>query len=53
MGLGGSTALLGCKIGSLSRVPASYFVSVSYMCWALRRRGVVLGSNGGLCRWLY
>jgi fumarate hydratase class I len=53
MGLGGVTTLLGVKIGTLSRVPASYFVSLSYMCWAFRRRGVILGSNGGLCRWLY
>jgi len=53
MGLGGKTALLGVHIGALSRVPASFFVSVSYMCWALRRRGVVLGPEGGLHRWLY
>ena len=38
MGLGGKTTLLGVKIGSLPRVPASFFVTVAYMCWALRRR---------------
>lgn len=53
MGLGGKTALLDVKIGVLSRLPASYFVSVSFMCWAFRRRGVVLGPEGGLHRWLY
>jgi len=53
MGLGGRTTLLGVKIGMLSRLPASYFVSVAYMCWAYRRRGAVLGPEGGLHRWIY
>lgn len=53
MGLGGRTTLLGVKIDALSRVPASYFVTVSYMCWAFRRRGALLGSEGGIHRWLY
>jgi fumarate hydratase, class I len=53
MGFGGSTTLLGVKIGVLNRVPASYFVSVSYMCWAYRRQGVILGPNGAIQRWLY
>ena len=53
MGLGGSTALMGVKIGSLSRVPASFFVTVSYMCWALRRRGALLTVRGGFKKWLY
>jgi fumarate hydratase class I len=53
MGLGGRTALLGLKIGALSRLPACFFVSVSYMCWAFRRRGAVLGPEGGMHRWLY
>jgi fumarate hydratase class I len=38
MGFGGKTTVLGTKIKSLHRLPASYFVSVSYMCWAYRRR---------------
>ncbi len=38
MGFGGNTTVLGTKITSLHRLPASYFVSVSYMCWAYRRR---------------
>jgi fumarate hydratase class I len=53
MGLGGVTTILGVKVGALSRVPASFFVTVSYMCWAFRRRGVLLGLNGGVRRWLY
>jgi fumarate hydratase class I len=53
MGLRGRTTLLGVKVGALSRVPASYFVTVSYMCWAFRRRGVLLGPEGGVQRWLY
>lgn len=53
MGFGGATALLGCKIGALNRLPASFFVTVSYMCWAFRRRGCVLGSSGRAARWLY
>lgn len=36
MGFGGQTTLLGVKIGILHRLPASYFVSVAYMCWANR-----------------
>jgi fumarate hydratase class I len=38
MGFGGSTTVLGTKLTSQHRLPASYFVSVSYMCWAYRRR---------------
>ena len=38
MGLGGRTTLLGVKIASRPRVPASFFVTVAYMCWACRRR---------------
>jgi fumarate hydratase class I len=53
MGFGGKTTLLGAKIGVLNRLPASFFVSVSYMCWAYRRHGVSLGSNGEINQWLY
>ena len=41
MGFGGKTTALGTKITSLNRLPASFFVSVSYMCWAYRRRKMV------------
>ncbi|MBT5094844.1 MAG: fumarate hydratase, partial [Halobacteriovoraceae bacterium] len=53
MGFGGTTTLLGCKIGVLNRLPASYFVSISYMCWAYRRQGVLLKSNSTVSKWLY
>jgi fumarate hydratase class I len=53
MGFGGRTTLLGVKIGALNRLPASFFVSVSYMCWAYRRQGVVLDAGGGIAKWLY
>ncbi len=38
MGFGGKTTVLGVKGSYLHRLPASFFVSVSYMCWACRRR---------------
>ena len=38
MGLGGKTTLLGVKIASRPRVPASFFVTIAYMCWACRRQ---------------
>ena len=41
MGFGGQTTVLGTKITSLNRLPASYFVSMSYMCWAYRRRRMI------------
>jgi fumarate hydratase class I len=53
MGFGGKTTLLGAKIGVLNRLPASYFVSVSYMCWAYRRQGVTLDAAGRIEQWLY
>ncbi len=53
MGFGGKTTLLGVKIGASNRVPASYFVSVSYMCWAFRRQGATLATNGEITGWLY
>ena len=40
MGLGGKTTLLGVKIAARPRVPASFFVTIAYMCWACRRRMV-------------
>ena len=40
MGLGGKTTLLGVKIGARPRVPASFFVTIAYMCWACRRKTV-------------
>ena len=53
MGFGGNTTLLGVKICTANRVPASYFVSISYMCWAFRRHGATLGAEGEIDNWLY
>jgi fumarate hydratase class I len=54
MGFGGRTTLIGCKVGALNRLPASFFVSVAYDCWAFRRLGAVLGArDGAIVRWLY
>jgi fumarate hydratase class I len=54
MGFGGAVTLIGCKIGTLNRLPASYFVSVAYDCWAFRRLGVILDAQtGAIRRWLY
>jgi fumarate hydratase class I len=54
MGFGGDVTLLGCKIGALNRLPASFFVSVAYNCWAFRRMGVRLDpQTGEIRRWLF
>lgn len=53
MGFGGKSTLLSCKITHANRVPASFFVSISYMCWAFRRQGVMLDSNLKIKKWLY
>lgn len=54
MGFGGKTTLLSCKMTHANRVPASFFVSISYMCWAFRRQGVVLDQKKNtIKKWLY
>ena len=53
MGFGGKTTLLGVKACSANRLPASFFVSISYMCWAYRRQGVTLSGVGEIMGWLY
>lgn len=45
MGFGGKTTLLGTKIKSTHRLPASYFVTISYMCWAYRRRSLIVKND--------
>ena len=47
MGFGGNVTLIGCKIGVMNRLPACYFVSVTYDCWAFRRLGVSLDADDG------
>ncbi len=54
MGFGGQATLLGCKIGTINRLPASFYVSVAYNCWAFRRQGVTLDpQTGDITSWLY
>lgn len=48
MGLGGKTTLLGVKIGGASRLPASFFVTIAYSCWACRRVTMVIDVATGL-----
>jgi fumarate hydratase, class I len=54
MGFGGGVSLIGCKVTAANRLPASFFVSVAYDCWAFRRLGVVLDAHtGAIKQWLY
>jgi fumarate hydratase class I len=54
MGFGGKTSLIGCKITAANRLPASFFVSVAYDCWAFRRLGITLDArSGAITGWLY
>ena len=54
MGFGGKVSLIGCKITAANRLPASFFVSVAYDCWAFRRLGVRLNAEtGAITNWLY
>lgn len=54
MGFGGQSSLIGCKVTAANRLPASFFVSVAYDCWAFRRLGIRLDAkSGAITRWLY
>ena len=54
MGFGGNASLIGCKVTAANRLPASFFVSVAYDCWAFRRLGVRLDpATGAIVKWLY
>ncbi len=54
MGFGGNVTLIGCKIGAYNRLPACYFVTVAYDCWAFRRLGVIIDTKSGDIKdWLY
>jgi len=53
MGFSGKFTLGACKIAALNRLPACYFVTIAYMCWAFRRRGFILTSHGRIAEWLY
>jgi fumarate hydratase, class I len=45
MGFGGKSTILGTKIKATHRLPACYFVTVSYMCWAYRHRKMIIKDN--------
>jgi len=45
MGFGGQTTVIDTKITGLSRLPASYYVTISYMCWAYRRRKMTVKAD--------
>jgi fumarate hydratase class I len=47
MGFGGKTTVLGVKVGAQHRLPASYFVSIAYMCWANRRASMDVSLQNG------
>jgi len=47
MGFGGKTTVLGVKVGAQHRLPASYFVSIAYMCWANRRASLDVSLSEG------
>jgi fumarate hydratase class I len=54
MGLGGGVALIGCKVTAANRLPASFFVSVAYDCWAFRRLGIRMdAATGAITEWIY
>ena len=53
MGFAGKFTVGCCKVGKLNRLPASFFVTIAYMCWAYRRRGVVMDVEGNVKGWLY
>lgn len=53
MGFGGKTTLMDIKIRALNRLPASFFVSISYMCWAYRRQGAIFDGSGKIKKWIY
>lgn len=54
MGFGGEATLLGCKIGVMHRIPASFYVSVAYNCWAYRRMAIDINpETGEITNWHY
>ncbi|QFG00198.1 fumarate hydratase [Psychrobacillus glaciei] len=54
MGFGGEATLLGCKIGVMHRIPASFYVSVAYNCWAYRRMAININpTTGEVIEWHY
>ncbi|MBP1772884.1 MAG: fumarate hydratase, class alpha subunit [Holophagaceae bacterium] len=48
MGYGGNTTVLGVMVEEMYRHPASFYVSISYMCWSSRRGTLTFKTNGEL-----
>jgi len=48
MGFGGDTTVMGTRITALNRLPACFFVTISYMCWAYRRRKMTVRADGSV-----
>jgi len=46
MGFGGKTTVLSVKVAALHRLPACFFVSIAYNCWALRRQTMIVREKG-------
>jgi fumarate hydratase class I len=46
MGYGGQTTAIGVLVEEMFRHPASFFVSISYMCWSSRRNLLSLDAAG-------
>ncbi|HJU83722.1 MAG TPA: fumarate hydratase [Holophagaceae bacterium] len=46
MGYGGNTTVLGVHVEEMFRHPASFYVSISYMCWSSRRRVMTIAATG-------
>jgi fumarate hydratase class I len=46
MGYGGNTTVLGIMAEEMYRHPASFYVSISYMCWSSRRQVLKISSTG-------
>ncbi len=45
MGFGGKTSVLDVFLATQNRHPASFFVSISYMCWAFRRKSMTISGS--------
>lgn len=42
MGFGGKTTVLDVFVNAQARHPASFFVAISYTCWAFRRKSMII-----------
>ncbi|HIQ56675.1 TPA: fumarate hydratase [Candidatus Gracilibacteria bacterium] len=47
MGFGGKSTILSCRVSVSHRLPACFFVTVVYNCWALRRAEIIIDLESG------